>query len=183
MSLKHASYKADVDLRVWVKGSSPSSPIRTVKNVYQADISSLTLDVDAPGWPCSTVPHPGCCLALRSTHWLALLTKGYSWTSWVMKRIRTIVPVWIKYKMFLLHLSLVVDAEVPAVNRMDEVIHPRPYAPSFWQFVVHKDSEPTILLRPPWTCHLRMFLTPFENHLNFSIVDELGKYPLGWWFC
>lgn len=57
--------------------------------------------------------------------------RGCSWRSWVMKCVRTIAPVWVKYKMFLLHLSLVVDAEIRAVNRMDEVIHPRPYAPSF----------------------------------------------------
>lgn len=49
MSLKHASHKADVDLWVWVKGPSPSSPIRTAQNVSQADISSQTLDVEVPG--------------------------------------------------------------------------------------------------------------------------------------
>jgi len=48
-----------------------------------------------------------------------------------MKCIRTLAPVWMKYNMFLLRLSLVVDAEIRAVNRMDEVIHPKPYAPSF----------------------------------------------------
>lgn len=39
MSLKHASHKADVDLWVWAEGSSPSSPIRMVQNVSEADIS------------------------------------------------------------------------------------------------------------------------------------------------
>lgn len=46
-----------------------------------------------------------------------------------MKCIRIIAPVQIKYKTFL--LQLVVDAEIRVVDRMDEVIHPRPYAPGF----------------------------------------------------
>lgn len=56
MSLKHTSHKADVDLRIWVKGSSP---IRMAQDVSQAGISSQTLDVGVQGWPYSAVPHPG----------------------------------------------------------------------------------------------------------------------------
>lgn len=101
----------------------------------------------------------------------------------VMKCIRTIAPVWIKYKTFLLHLSLVVDTDIKAADRVGEVIHPRPSAPCFWICSLQGLSEPAIVFRPPWTCPLRVCLTLFENRLNYSIVHEHGKYPLGWWFC
>lgn len=44
-----------------------------------------------------------------------------------------------KLQNIFLQLSLVVDAEIWAVNRMDKVIHPRPYASNFLQSVVHTD--------------------------------------------
>lgn len=139
MSLKRASHKADVDLWVKVKGSFPSSLLGCLKMSCREMPLSQTHDSDmqvgcaelCPGvatWP------------YRAPSNLILSWKGYHWMSWDTKCIRTIAPIWIMSKAFFLWLSLIMDAEIWAVNRMDEAILPKPYAPTFWQSVVHKVS-------------------------------------------
>lgn len=90
------------------------------------------------------------------------------------------VPVWIKHRLYLLHLSLEEDADV-GTSKQDGWSDPSQAICSSLLTVctLQRLSKPAILFRPPRTCPLRLCLTPSENHLNFSIVHELENHPLG----
>lgn len=44
-------------------------------------------------------------------------------------------------------------------------------------------SEPAVVFRPLWICPLELCITSFEDTVQFSVVRELRKYPVGCWLC
>lgn len=102
-----------------LKGLVPLSPIRMVQLSLLTGCGCAGLAL----WHCpmswllfGSVEHPVTC----SVHG-GIIPRG----------IETMVPVWVKHRTLLLHLSLEEDADARAASRMDGVIHPRPYAPHF----------------------------------------------------